>query len=74
MDLSSSIQHSPPLAQRPVTRSQHGIVKPNKKYHHGLVTQLPKSPLPNNPVAPHKDPDWKLAMDDEYNALIEDRT
>jgi hypothetical protein len=49
---------------KPVMRSQHGIFKPNKKYI-GLHTLVTKSPLPRNPVLALKDPNWKMAMDDE---------
>ncbi|KAK2355223.1 hypothetical protein QL285_092651 [Trifolium repens] len=58
---------------KPVTRSQHNIFKPNQKYY-GLHTQVTKSPLPKNPVSALQDPNWKMAMDDEYNALIENKT
>jgi len=33
-----------------------------------------KSPLPCNPVFALRDPNWKMAMDDEYNDLIENKT
>ena len=46
---------------------------PNKKYDHGLLTYAIKSPLPHNPVSALKDPNWKMAMDDEYNALIKNK-
>ena len=62
--------------QRPVTRSQHGIYKPNPKYsinqaHHTTVT---RSPIPRNPLDALRDPNWKLAMLDEFNALIKNET
>ena len=74
-------QPSPPLIfqpvlqtdTKPVTRSQHGIFKPNPKYC-GLHNHVTKSPLPKNPVSTLKDPNWKMAMDDEYNALIKNKT
>jgi histone deacetylase 1/2 len=40
---------------KPVTRSQHGIFKPNPKYC-GLHIHPSKSPLPRNPVSALKDP------------------
>ncbi|GAU30137.1 hypothetical protein TSUD_360300 [Trifolium subterraneum] len=58
---------------KPVTRSQHNIFKPNQRYY-GLHTQVTKSPLPRNPVSALQDPNWKMVMDDEYNALIENKT
>lgn len=73
--------HLPPIFQpttssdlKPVTRSQHGIFKANNKYQHGLLTHVTKSPLPRNPVSALKDPNWKMAIDDEYNALITNKT
>lgn len=29
-----------------------------------------KSPIPHNPVDALRDPNWKMAMEDEYDALI----
>ncbi|KAK9137599.1 hypothetical protein Sjap_008193 [Stephania japonica] len=56
-----------------VTRSQHGIFKPNPTYQafHATVS---RSPLPRNPVDALRDRNWKIAMDDEYNALINNKT
>ena len=68
----SPAQPTPTPAQRPVTRSQHGIFKPNTKY--GFLTNVTKSPLPRNPVSALNDPNWTMAMDDEYNALIKNKT
>uniref|UniRef100_A0A803P4X6 Reverse transcriptase Ty1/copia-type domain-containing protein n=1 Tax=Cannabis sativa TaxID=3483 RepID=A0A803P4X6_CANSA len=61
-------------ANKPVTRSQHGIYRPNTKYHHGLNANVTKSPLPRNPVSALRDPKWKMAMDDEHIALIKNNT
>jgi len=58
---------------KPATRSHHGNFKPNQKYIN-LHTEVTKSPLPRNPVLALKDPNWKMAMDDEYNALIQNKT
>jgi len=58
---------------KPVTRSQCGIFKPNQKYIN-LHTQVTKSPLPRNPMLALKDPNWKMTMDDEHNALIQNKT
>ena len=58
---------------KPVTRSQHGIFKPNPKYC-CLHKHVTKSPLPKNPVSALKDPNWKMAMHAEYNALIKNET
>ena len=53
-----------------------GIFKPNNKYddEYGLATLVTRSPLPRNPVAALDDPNWKIAMDDEYDALIKNKT
>ncbi|KAK2361886.1 hypothetical protein QL285_086993 [Trifolium repens] len=72
----TQIQPQSPILPRPVTRSLHGIYKPNPRYtsdqtHHTTIT---KSPLPRNPLAALRDPNWKLAMDDEFNALIKNKT
>jgi len=74
------MQYLPPTYQptsqansKPVTRSQHRIFKPNQKYY-GLYTHITKSPLPKNFVSALTDPNWKMAMHDEYNALIKNKT
>ncbi|MCF8701912.1 hypothetical protein L3054_11040 [Corynebacterium sp. MC-10] len=61
---------------RMTTRSQHGIFKPNSKYHNQAlsVTTNSISPIPRNPVGALNDPNWKNAMQDEYNALIDSKT
>ncbi|KAL8116424.1 hypothetical protein AgCh_022791 [Apium graveolens] len=56
-----------------ITRSQRGIFKPNPKYH-ALHTEVSQSPLPRNPIAALRDSNWKLAMDDEYQALMKNNT
>ena len=67
--LALSSRPSPP--PRAVTRSQHGIVKPKKIFH--LHTTVAKSPLPRNPVSALRDPNWKKAMDDEFDVLIKNK-
>ncbi|KAK4339011.1 hypothetical protein RND71_040473 [Anisodus tanguticus] len=57
---------------RPVTRSQRGVFTP--KRHFNLYSNVSKSPLPRNPVSALNDPNWKIAMTDEYNALIDNKT
>jgi hypothetical protein len=71
--LPSIYQPTSSADNKPVTRSQHGIFKPNQKYAN-LHTQVTKSPLPRNPLLALKDLNWKMAMDDEYNALIQNKT
>jgi histone deacetylase 1/2 len=74
------LNHLPPIYQptsqtntKPITTSQHGIFKPNKQYY-GLTTHISKSPLPRNPVSALKDPNWKMTMNDVYNAIIKNET
>ena len=55
------------------TRSQHGIFKPNPKYSQALtITTI--SPLPKNPIHALRDPNWKKAIQEEYDALIANHT
>jgi len=68
----SPVQSASRSVHRLVTRSQYGIFKPNPKY--GLLTHVAKSPIPRNPVSALNDPNWKLAIDDEYNVLITNKT
>ncbi|GKB92445.1 hypothetical protein Tco_0964717, partial [Tanacetum coccineum] len=49
-----------------ITRSQSGIVKPIDRL--SLNTFL-ISPIPKNPSDALKDPQWRNAMYDEYNAV-----
>uniref|UniRef100_A0A3Q7FYF4 Reverse transcriptase Ty1/copia-type domain-containing protein n=1 Tax=Solanum lycopersicum TaxID=4081 RepID=A0A3Q7FYF4_SOLLC len=57
---------------RPVMRSQHGISKPKKSFN--LLKSVFKSPLPRNFVSSLCEPIWKMVMDNEYNALIKNKT
>jgi hypothetical protein len=41
---------------------------PNPKYAHVATTTAP-SPLPSSVRAALRDPDWKIAMQDEFDAL-----
>ncbi|GJT02226.1 ribonuclease H-like domain-containing protein [Tanacetum coccineum] len=54
-----------------ITRSQSGIVKPIDRL--SLNTFL-ISPIPKNPSDSLKDPKWRNAMYDEYNALVKNGT
>ena len=65
-------QPTPISVTKPVTRSQHGIFKPKRQLN--LNTSVPKSPLPRNPVSALRDPNCKMAIDDEFNALIKNKT
>ncbi|KAK9135785.1 hypothetical protein Syun_015115 [Stephania yunnanensis] len=72
----SPISPTLPPVPRMTTRSQHGIFKPNLKYkNHALSATITSiSPIPRNPVGALNDPNWKNAMQDEYNALIDSKT
>nr|GEY19100.1 ribonuclease H-like domain-containing protein [Tanacetum cinerariifolium] len=54
-----------------VTRAQVGTVKPNPRFnlHTSHISLLPKSLS-----AALSDPNWRVAMYDEYNALVKDST
>ncbi|XP_021760566.1 uncharacterized protein LOC110725387 [Chenopodium quinoa] len=39
-----------------------------------MVSTITKSPLPRNPISALRVSNWKMAMDDEYNALIKNKT
>ena len=67
-----SIQPSFPNQSLMMTRSQRGIFKP--KHQFNLTTTVPKSPLPHNPLTAFRDPNWKMAMNDEFDALIKNET
>ncbi|XP_021766649.1 uncharacterized protein LOC110731122 [Chenopodium quinoa] len=58
------------------TRASHGIFKPNPKYssnfHATTITDI--SPIPKNPVSALHNHNWKNAMSDEFNALIDNKT
>jgi len=52
------------------TRSQHGIFKPRQLFNLHTSTPQSISPLPTNPIDALKYHNWKMAMKDEYDALI----
>nr|GEX47161.1 ribonuclease H-like domain-containing protein [Tanacetum cinerariifolium] len=54
-----------------VTRSQLGIVKPTS---HISLNTFSISPIPKNLHVALKDPQWRNAMYDEYNALVKNGT
>ncbi|GJV68261.1 ribonuclease H-like domain-containing protein [Tanacetum coccineum] len=63
--------HEPPCTHPMITRSQSGIVKPIDRLslHTSSI-----SPIPKNPYHALKDPNWRNAIYDEYNALINNGT
>uniref|UniRef100_A0A6N2KBQ3 Uncharacterized protein n=2 Tax=Salix viminalis TaxID=40686 RepID=A0A6N2KBQ3_SALVM len=69
----------PPLAPPPhspqmTTQSQHGIFKPRQILNLQTSASQSISPLPTNPINALHDQNWKMAMTDEYDALIENKT
>ncbi|GKA52759.1 ribonuclease H-like domain-containing protein [Tanacetum coccineum] len=59
--------HEPPRTHPMITQSQSGIIKPiDRLYLHTSSI----SPIPKNPSHTLKDPNWRNAMYDEYNALF----
>ncbi|CAJ2642890.1 unnamed protein product [Trifolium pratense] len=73
---STQTSFSPPAPHSPqmTTRAQHGIFKPRKLFNLHTSTHQSISPLPTNPIDALNDHNWKMAMKDEYDALIENRT
>ncbi|GAA0172880.1 hypothetical protein LIER_26614 [Lithospermum erythrorhizon] len=57
-----------------ITRAQHGIFKPRTILNLHTSTNNSISPLPTNSVNALQDPNWKLTIQDEYDALIENKT
>jgi hypothetical protein len=54
------------------TRASHGIVKPNPRYAHLATT--PISPLPSSIREAMHDPNWRNAMQEEFDALSSNQT
>jgi hypothetical protein len=57
-----------------VTRAQRGTFKPNPKYAHLATTPPSVSPIPKTVRTALHDPSWLTAMQDEYRALMSNRT
>jgi hypothetical protein len=65
----------PPPTRTITTRSMKGIVKPRKIF--SLSVSQPDntiSPIPKNPKLALSDPNWKSAMQSEFDALIRNKT
>ncbi|CAH9140198.1 unnamed protein product [Cuscuta epithymum] len=54
------------------TRSRAGVFKPKLPFN--LSHTITPSPLPKTPIQALQDPNWKSAMDDEFSALIKNKT
>jgi hypothetical protein len=57
-----------------VTRAQHGIFKPNPKYANVATIPPSISPIPKSVRTALRDQSWLTAMQDEYRALMSNRT
>jgi len=58
------------------TRAKNGIYKSNSKMfsNFSAMTTTTKSLLPKDLASAIRDPNWKIAMLDEFNALIANKT
>ena len=76
--------HTSPISIRPssppnpprtgmTTPSHHGIFKPNPKYTSQALS-VSFSSIPKYPIHAHRDPNWKQAMKEEFDALIKNHT
>ncbi|KAJ9543556.1 hypothetical protein OSB04_023263 [Centaurea solstitialis] len=70
---SSSLEQTSSSPQM-TTRSQHEIFKPRKILNLHTSAKNSISPLPTNPINALNDYNWKMAMKDEYDALIANKT
>lgn len=57
------------------TKSMHGIFKQKPQFNlTASVTRLTPSPIPKNPKLALSDPNWKSTVQEEYDALIKNKT
>jgi histone deacetylase 1/2 len=69
MTSSTSSPDTQTVARHPmVTRARDGIHLPNPKYANVATTASPPSP-PTTVRAALRDPDWRMAMQEEFDAL-----
>jgi len=54
------------------TRAQHGIFRPKPTFDLSHSTTI--SPIPKSPITALQDPNWNQAMNDEYSALVANKT
>jgi hypothetical protein len=67
--------HPPPPTRTITTRSMKGIVKPRKIFNLSIShSDHTISPIPKNPRLALSDPNWKSAMQSEFDALIRNKT
>lgn len=60
--------------RRPITRSMHGIAKPNPRYCNVIFDTPPVPSVPKSARLALLDPKWESAMNDEYEVLIRNQT
>jgi histone deacetylase 1/2 len=70
-----------PTVHPMLTRARAGIFKPNPRYALSSTSVTPASsstadvsPLPSSVRVALRDPNWRAAMESEYNALLSNRT
>lgn len=66
--------HHRPLSPKMTTRAQHGIIKFYKLFILHTLSPNSISPLPTNHIHVLHDHNWKIAMKDEYDYIIENTT
>lgn len=57
-----------------ITRARHDIFQPNPRYADSLLAATPISPLPSSVREALRDPNWRAAMQAEFDALISNDT
>jgi hypothetical protein len=73
-DVVPAVSDAPPQPTHSITtRSKAGVFKPNPKY--AMAAAEPQlSPLPRSAREALRDPNWRAAMQAEYNALVANST
>lgn len=71
-DPASALAPAQPAPAAP-TRAQHGIHRPQTSYGYTATATSPSAPPTSVRAAMH-DPEWLAAMQEEYNALMHNRT
>ncbi|XP_071695864.1 uncharacterized protein [Rutidosis leptorrhynchoides] len=65
-------QNTPPPTRTIITHSMQGICKPKVPFNLSSLTSI--SPIPRIPKDALSDPNWYMAMTDEYKALMDNNT
>lgn len=65
---------NPPLSLKMTTRAEHGIFRPHQLFNLHTSNSPIISHLPINPINALQYHSWKMAMKDEYDVLIENKT